>query len=130
MDQVALAFGEITGLNAYAWPKAKISPPAVVLTYPESVDYDQTYGRGEDMITDLPVQVIIGRPTDRDTREKAAQYADGDGPASVKTYVEGYAYTACDDVQVVRAEFEVVSIGEIPYLAVTFSCNVTGSGRD
>lgn len=130
MDEVAEAFGAATGLNAYGWPEANPALPAVVLNYPETVDYDITYGRGEDTITDLQVIVLIGNPQDRDTRDKAAQWADGDGAASIKALVEGFAYTSCDDVQVVRASFEAGPVAGIPCLHIIFSCNVTGSGRD
>jgi hypothetical protein len=130
MDEVALAFGEVTGLNSYGWPEASPALPAVVMNYPEGVDYDQTYDRGEDTITDLQAIVLIGNPQDRDTRDKAAQWADGDGPTSIKNFIEGYAYTSCDDVQVIRATFESGPVAGIPCLHIVFSCNVTGSGRD
>lgn len=130
MDEIGLVVAQLVKLEAFAWPVADLPGRSVIVSYPESVDFDQTYGRGEDTITDLPVSVLIGEPTERTTRDEAAKWADGDGVTSVKRTLEDHAWQSCDDVQVVRAEFDVMPVGGIPWLAVTFSCNITGSGKD
>jgi hypothetical protein len=132
MDELALTVGAATGLTAYEWPPATVpgGRPCVIVSYPERINYDQTYGRGEDEIADLPVMVVVGKPTDRETRERAAPWADGDGVQSLKRAIEGHAWQSCGDVQVVFAEFEVVTIAGVQYLSVTLSCNITGPGRD
>lgn len=130
MDEIGLVVGQLTGLEAFSWPAADVPGQAVLVSYPESIDFDQTYGRGEDTITDLPVMVVIGQPTERETREQAAKWTDGDGVTSVKTVLEAHTWQSCDDVQVVDAKFVVIAIAGVPYLSIMFSCNITGSGKD
>lgn len=134
MDEVAGVMAGLTGLNWYAWPVASITPPAGYVSYPRSIDYDQTYGRGEDGMTDLPMVLLAGDPTLKDTRDLVARWSDGDGAESLKRAFEARTrareWQSCDDVVLTIGEFDVETVAGVPYLAVLFKANVTGSGED
>ena len=62
MDELAGALAAITGLRVFAYPPPTVVPPAGIVSYPESVIYDQTYHRGMDRISALPVIVNYLNP--------------------------------------------------------------------
>src|SRR5687768_1669543 len=99
MDEVAARLGAIKGLRVFAYPADSLSPPAAAVLYPDGITFDETYGRGMDRLT-LPVLVVVGKPTDRSTRDRIAAYCDGSGPASVKAAVEAGDGAAFDTVRV------------------------------
>jgi hypothetical protein len=127
MAQVALQLDTIGELRVYDSPPGALLPPAVVVSYPDRYDYDATYDRGLDRLT-LPVVVVVGKPTERSTRELLAAYADGSGPRSVKAVVEAGAYTAFDSARVASVEFDVVTIGGTDYMAALFDLDIAGKG--
>ena len=127
MDEVAARLGEIAGLRVYSWPPGSVTPPAAVVGYPTTYRYDATYGRGQDTMS-LPVVVVVGRPTDRPSRDQLAQYVAGSGPASVKTVLEGGSWSACGEVTVTGAEFDVYTLGGTDYLAAIFDLDIAGPG--
>ena len=88
MDEVAKALTEITGLQMFAYPPESLTPPAGYLAYPQSVDFDEAYQRGEDRFTDLPVVLLASKVTTRAARDTVAAWASGDGPKSVKRALE------------------------------------------
>jgi hypothetical protein len=128
MTQIATQLDTIAGLRCFPWSAGKIVPPAAVVGWPEEITYDATYGRGMDTLT-LPVIVVAGRPTDRQTVALLAKYADGSGAASVKAVVEaGSAYTAFEAVRVTSVEFDVYTIGSVDYMGALFMLDIGGSG--
>jgi len=126
-DQLAARLGTIAGLRVFAYPPDSLQPPAAVVGYPETISYDETYGRGSDRLT-LPVVVVDGKVSDRATRTRLAAYADGTGAKSVKAVVESGTYTAFDTVRVAAAEFDVVAIAGTDYMACLFDLEIVGSG--
>lgn len=127
MDQIATRLDTITGLRVYAWPPGTVAPPAVVVSFPDSYTYDETYGRGMDRLS-LPVVVVVGRPTERQTRDNLARYVAGSGAASVKAVLESGTYSAFHTVRVTGVEFDVVTIGSNDYAAALFTLDIAGSG--
>lgn len=127
MDEVAARLGTIAGLRVFPYPADSVSPPAAIVSYPEKYTFDETYGRGMDRMT-LPVVVVVGKPTDRASRDRIAQYCDGAGPASVKAAVEAGKYVACDTVRVTGIEFDVVTVAGTDYLAALFDLDIAGAG--
>lgn len=127
MQQVADRLDTIDGLQVSAYPPGTVQPPAGVVSYPDTIAFDATYGRGVDRMR-LPVVIVIGRPTDRITRDLIAAYANGSGPASVKAVVEAGSYTAFDVVTVTGVEFDVINIGGVDYMAAIFDLDIAGSG--
>jgi hypothetical protein len=130
MDEAATVLTEITGLRVFGYPEATITPPAGYVSYPQSVDFDETYGRGEDRFTDLPMVLLAGDPTQSRTRDTISAWASGDGPQSVKAHMESHTWTSCDDLTVTSCEFDVETIAGVPYLAAMFKATVVGSGED
>lgn len=127
MQQIADRLDTIDGLRTHAHPMGSVTPPAAIVSYPEVIDYDQTYQRGEDHLT-LPLVVVVGRPYDRGTRDALAPYVNGSGPSSVKAVLEAGDFTAFATVEVQRCEFDVLSIGGVDYMAALFTLDISGSG--
>lgn len=128
MDELGDALDTIDGLRVYRYPPDSVQVPAAVVTYPETVQYGQTMRRGMDRYPDLSVVVMVGKVSDRVSRDRIAVYADGAGARSVKAVVEAHTYTACDTVTVTGAEFDIVSMAGVEYLAATFNIDVAGPG--
>lgn len=130
MDEVALAMATIQGLNGFAYPPATLTAPAFYISYPAQILYDVTYARGEDDFIDLPIVVLVGRPTQRETRDRVARYCASDGPTSVKAALEGFAWTTCDSLSITTAEFDTEMIAGVEYLALIFKATAVGPGRE
>jgi hypothetical protein len=128
MDEVAAALGQITGLRMFAYPPPTVVPPAGIVSYPERIDYDQTYGRGMDRIVGLPVVLVVGKAVDRAARDTAARWAAGSGAGSVKAVLEAATYTTCDVLTVTSCSFDVVTIAGVDYIAAMFSLDIAGQG--
>lgn len=129
MDEVATVLQEITGLRVFAWPPGSVVPPAGVVSYPESIDYDQAYQRGEDQVTDLGIVLVAGIVTARQTRQLISDWSAGAGSASVKQRMEAHRWVSCDDLTVTSCKIEPVSIAAVDYLAAFFTANVVGPGE-
>jgi hypothetical protein len=104
-----------------------VTPPAAIVSYPQAYTFDATYGRGMDRLS-LPVVVVVGRPTERQTRDNLAVYCNGSGAKSVKAVVESGTYTAFHMVRVEDIEFDVVSIAGTDYMAAVFTLDIAGAG--
>jgi hypothetical protein len=130
MDEVGKAMATLTGLRVSPWPAASINPPAGYVSYPQSVDYDETYGRGTDQFTDLPVVLLAGEVNSKEARNTVARWAAGSGATSLKQAVEAWSWETCDDVTITSCEFNGETIGAVTYLAVIFKATVVGPGED
>ncbi|MEV4212920.1 hypothetical protein [Micromonospora sp. NPDC049662] len=126
--ELATALGTIEGLNVPEWGVQRVQSPAVVVTLPERIDYDATYGRGSDHYPDLTVIVLVANPTQPTARQAIAAYADGSGDRSVKAAIEAHEYTSCDSVRVAWAEFDTAKYAGTDYLAAIFHLDITGKG--
>lgn len=127
MDEISTRLDTIAGLRCFAYPPPTVVPPAAIVSYPETLTFDETYGRGMDRLS-LPVVVVVGRPTDRATRDNLSLYCDGSGASSVKAVVESGTYAAFHTVRVEDIEFDVVTIAAVDYMAAIFSLDIAGSG--
>ena len=127
MQAVADRIDTIAGLRVYAYPPDTVNAPAAVVTYPDTYTYDATYGRGMDRL-ELPVVVLIGKVSDRASRDNLSRYVDGSGAASIKQVLESGTYTAFDSCRVTGAEFDVIAIGAVEYLAATLTLDIAGQG--
>jgi hypothetical protein len=127
MQAIADRIDTIADLRVYAYPPDTVNPPAAVVTYPDTYTYDETYGRGMDRMN-LPVVVLVGKVSDRASRDKLSRYVDGSGAASIKTVVESGTYTAFDSCRVTQVEFDLIAIGAVEYLAATLTIDIAGEG--
>lgn len=127
MDEVGDRLDTITGLRVYRYPPDNVQVPAAVVTYPESYMYDETYGRGTDRMT-LPVVVMVGKVSDRKSRDRLAAYVNGSGASSVKAVVEAGDPTSYDTARVEKAEFDIVQMAGVDYVAATITIDIIGEG--
>jgi len=128
MQAIADRIDTIADLRVYAYPPDVAQPPAAIVTYPETYTYDATYGRGMDRIENLPVVLLVGKVSDRASRDKVAQYVNGSGATSVKTVLESGTYTAFDSVRVASVTFDIIAIASVEYLGATFILDIAGQG--
>jgi len=127
MDAISARLDTIAGLRCFPYPPAKLTPPAAVVSYPDTYTFDETYGRGMDRIS-LPVVVVVGKVSDRAARDQLGAYCNGSGASSVKQVLESGTYTAFHAVRVASIEFDVVSIAGVDYIAALFTLDIAGSG--
>jgi len=130
MKEVAEALNEITGLRVTDYPPENLHPPAGYVSYPESIDYDESYGRGEDRFTGLPIVLLTSSVTTTAARDMASGWSSGDGPKSVKRAMEARSWTTCDDLTVTSVEFGIERFAGGEYLAVMFKATVVGPGKE
>lgn len=126
MDEIAAKL-EPTGLRVWPYPPGAVTPPAAIVSYPEGIAFDLTYGRGSDRWT-LPVVLVTGKATDRMTRETLSQHTDVAGVRSMKLAIETGPYVAFDHVRVTSCEFDVVTLGGVDYMAAIFDLDIVGPG--
>jgi hypothetical protein len=132
MDEVATRLATIPSLagRTYAWPASSITPPAAFVAYPGPGTYDLSYQRGADRCEGSCL-VVLGRPTDRSTRDLLTGYANGSGAESVKAAVDGDGtYASCDSVTVTAWDVDVVSLAGTDYLAAMFTLDIVGRGEE
>lgn len=127
MDDVGSALGTIDGLRVFAFWADRVTPPWAIVELPEKVDYDATMGRGGDRLS-LKVMVGVARTDARTGRDAIAVYADGSGASSAKAAIEAHAATAYDSARVQSADFGMVTVAAVEYLAATFTVDIIGRG--
>ena len=127
-DELAARLGTITGLRVSAFPPPTVVPPAAIVSYPERVDFDATYGRGLDRAERWPIVLVVGKASDRTARDRIYAYAEGSGAASVKAVLESGTYTTFESIRVASVEFDVVTIAGIDYIAAMFAVDIAGPG--
>ncbi len=127
-DQLAERLDTINGLRVHAYPPPTVTPPAIVVGYPEQVDFDETYGRGMDRIPRWPIVAVVGKASERAARKKILGYASGSGPDSVKAVLESGTYAAFDTLRVVSVEFDVITIAGTDYISALFFVDIAGDG--
>jgi hypothetical protein len=114
--------------RAYAFEIGAGVPPLAIVTFPDSYEFDATYGRGSDTGT-FKVVVVVGKPSERTAVARLGAYCDGSGPESVKAAVEvPDVYTAMDTARLARWTFAPYTEGGTEYLSATADIDVTGKG--
>ena len=127
MDDLGLALSTIDGLRVFPYWADKIVPPAVVVAWPEPLEYDSTMGRGSDRQS-VPVIVIVGKIDARTSRDLIAQYANGAGVASIKQVIESYEASAYDSARVTQCDFGTLQVNGNTMLSATFTVDIIGTG--
>lgn len=124
MDELAIAAKPVIE-RVYPYPIDKVSsPPALIVAWPERVDYDGTYQRGMDRFL-IPLFIVVGRGgVDRARRNQIASWLSG----SLKAAVESGVYTSEPVVNVSSGEIDFVELGGVDYLALRFMVEMSGSG--
>jgi hypothetical protein len=128
MQEIADRVDTIDGLRVHAYPAATIVPPAAVVAYPDSYDFDGTYGRGMDSMS-LSVVVWVGKALERTTRDRISAYLDGSGTSSLKEVLESDdTYSSFDVLRVVSAKLDVFTMNGADYLVAVFDLDISGQG--
>lgn len=127
MDALGSALETIDGLRVFPYWADRVTPPFAIVEFPEKIDYDLTMVRGGDR---LSIKVIVGvaRTDARTARDVLAVYADGSGASSVKAAIEAHTATAYGSVRVQSADFGLVTVAAVEYLAATFTVDIIGVG--
>lgn len=127
MAALATQLDTIAGLRVYDFPISKVVPPAVIVGYPESITYDLSANRGQDVM-EMPLIAIVGKVSDRTAMDVLGPYMDGSGASSFKAVLEANnrTYTAFSRVRVRSATVEIVTIAGVEYLAGMFTCDIYG----
>lgn len=132
MEAVADRLGQIDRIagRVFAYPPLKVEAPAGIVSYPDAIEFDATYGRGVDMMRGLEVTIVEGKISDRDARDRMAPYVAGSGTGSVKAVLEAASVAPMpwDDLHVLSVAFDVVTIAGTDYLAATFKIDLAGPG--
>lgn len=129
METIAARLKTVEGLRVHEQPPKTIVPPAGIVSYPESIDYDQTYRQGMTRVSGLKVWLVVGNVTERSTRDRLAAYVAESGEQSVKAALEAEEDGLPWDVlQVGSVEFDVITIGSVDYMAAGFSIDLACQG--
>lgn len=126
MDAIGTRLVGVTGLRVSDYAADSVSPPAAIVALPSEVEYDVTMGRGADRVV-IPVTILVGKVSDRASRDQLAQYVAGAGALSVKAAIEGTDPTlggVAQTVRVTSARIDVVTIAAIDYLGASFDVEV------
>lgn len=125
-DQLAARLQTISNLRVHAYPPDRVSPPAAIVSWPDSCTFDETYQRGVDRMT-LPVVLLVPKVSDRAARTELAAYCDGSGARSIKQVLDSGSFSNFR-VRVQSVVFDVVAFNGTDYSAANFSVDVVGNG--
>ena len=120
MDGIGTRLGTISGLRVYDYASDRVSPPAAIVGWPETIEFDQTYVRGADMAT-FPVAVIVGRVSDRASRDVLTAYVP-----LVKAALDGTLGGAVASARVTSADINPITVAGVDYVAATFMLEAYG----
>jgi hypothetical protein len=130
MDEITTQVHTITGLRAATWSANTVTAPALIVGWPDRVDYAQTYQRYQSRCTDLPLLVVCGKASERVSAKRLGEYVAETGARSVpaKLLARAGAWVACDLVNPSWVGFPAVTIAGVDYLAAEFHLDVVGKG--
>ena len=128
-DELREALNAIPSLTGrtYPHPVDDLSPPAGIVTFPDTIEFDGGYGRGMDRITGN-VLIVAANVTSALGFELIAGYTDGAGAESVKAVLEGRQYVHLDSLRVTEVELDSLTIGSVAYIAALFTVDIVGPG--
>ena len=127
MNELGDALDTIDGLRVFRYPAGTVSPPAAVIAFPDSIEFETAYQRGAARIT-IPIALVEGDVSNRSSALRLGEYASGSGDKSVKAAIDDYSYSAIDVATVVTADFDIVTIGDTDHIGCLFEVDVIGSG--
>lgn len=125
MTGLADALSVLPGIDVYPYPPDVINPPAAVVALPDSIEYDETMGRGFDRM-EIPVLIILGRTDVEGSISAVSEYLSGEGAISVKDVLEADPTLggAVSTLRVMSSETDYFPWGDILYLAAIFTVEI------
>lgn len=128
MDALAakLVAGSVAVKRVSAWPDEALSPPCVVIDYPEEIEYDLTFGRGSDEAV-FPIWFLVGKVTGKASRDALSAVVSGANAASIKAVLDGPLTVGSNtaDVRVLSCKPAAFVLGSTTYLGGRFDTEVT-----
>jgi hypothetical protein len=109
--------------RAYGWPVESVIPPAVVVGYPTTIDYDAVFGRGSDKLV-IPVYFVCGIVSDFAARAEVSSVVGGANEIKAAIESDTALLAVCQTARVTDAIIEQVTIGGVLLLAVRFDTEV------
>jgi hypothetical protein len=131
MAEVATALRTLPNMSGrvFEWDRGTVSGNSMLVTLPEEIEFDQTYGRGSDKFSDMIIMMLLPRGDVRSAYKTLGPYVRGAGTSSVKAKLDAYPFTTCDRAIVTRCTFdEVTDRAGAPYLAAWFHADIYGNG--
>ena len=128
LDAVLAPAFEAAGFTTFDSPPGTVTGPAVVISYPERIDYHGTYGPSGMRRLTIPLVVAVPRNNDQEAADLLGECCATEGDRSIPMIVEGAEYTTLDDVTVTSVDFDVVEIAGASYMAALFTLDVAVSG--
>jgi hypothetical protein len=125
MTELAARLDTIAKLQVHRAPPKRVYVPAAIVPYPQSITFDQSYGRGSDAMM-VPVVVLVSKLNDDGGLTALSELASGFGSRSIKAVLESGVYVSFGTLRVVDAEFDVYEVAGDEYLAGVFNVSVTG----
>lgn len=115
----------IPGVRIYPYPPDKVAVPAVLVSWPDGIDYDQTMAGGSDRVL-VPVFVLVEPGQARTRVAELAQYTNRAGASSVKAALQAAPTLAgaAKTLRVVRSEFTTVEVAAVAYPAARLDVEV------
>lgn len=124
MDALALKLTTASvSARVFAYPIDDAPIPAVVVGYPEDIEFDQTFGRGSDKAV-FPLYFLVGEVTGKASRDALSAILTG--ATAVKNSLDGPLTVGANTatVRVTECRPESVRLGTVVYLSATFDCEV------
>lgn len=121
MDQVGVGLATISGLRVHDYPPKSAQPPFAFVDLPETINFDESMGRGTDRCT-LRVVVCVANVVDRSMRDSIAAYAAGSGVLSVRAALD--AATIGQSAAVTSVAFQSVELAGGSYAGAVFELDV------
>ncbi len=123
MDALAGATPTGYATKSYAYPTGSVVPPAVVVGYPTTLEFDAVFGRGADRVV-FPVFFVCGAVDDKAARDTVSVIVSGTHEIKAAIESNSTLLTKVDTARVTDGTFESVTIGGIAMIAVRFDVEV------
>jgi len=128
MDALAgVTLSGVTATQQYAWPQPSVVPPAWIVGYPETLDYDSTFQRGADQAT-FPCWYVVGLADTKAARDALSVVIGG--TYAIKTAIEsaatlnGGTSAVAQSVRVTDCRPVSIPIGGVQLMAARFDIEV------
>lgn len=122
MALIGERLGVFDELNVYDYPTKSAETPFAFLDFPESIQYDQTFGRGADRMS-VRLFVCVSNNDEEYVRTQLAAYAAGDD-SGVKYAVEHDDDEPDYSMRVESVEFAGTVLAGNTYAAAVFTIDV------
>lgn len=127
MEELAAELLASSIINVYDYVPKSIQAPAAIIVFPETMEFDATFGRGLDMMR-VPVLVVISELSSKSAAEDLSVLASGSGVNSVKVRLEEHTPVSYHSLRVVGFRTDPITFNGVDYLSATFEVEIAGQG--